>query len=120
MCYAIKCEGLLPTRACGELSLPRRITAVLAATDLALRNILDLILGYAKVLVNADVDTSSMRDAAREKGEYEGYIIKDRTLFYGDALYIPKDYALRAQLMRIHYDNALAGHFRKAKTLELL
>ncbi|CZT25876.1 uncharacterized protein RCC_11545 [Ramularia collo-cygni] len=96
MCYAIKCEGLLPARAYGELSLPRRVIAVLVATDLALRNIPDLILGYAKALVNVDVDASSMRDAARKKGEYEGYVIKDGTLFYGDALYIPKDYALRA------------------------
>ena len=61
-----------------------------------------------------------MRDEARSKGEHEGYTCKEGTLYYGNALYIPKDYALRSQLIRMHYDDALAGHFSKTKTLELL
>jgi hypothetical protein len=35
-------------------------------------------------------------------------------------LYVPLDYALRAQVLRMHYDDAHAGHFGYAKTLDLL
>jgi hypothetical protein len=35
-------------------------------------------------------------------------------------LYVPLDYALRAQVLRIYYDDAHVGHFGYAKTLDLL
>jgi len=33
---------------------------------------------------------------------------------------MPLDPAVRAELLQIHHDNALAGHFSKKKTLDLL
>jgi hypothetical protein len=41
-------------------------------------------------------------------------------LYYRGRLYIPLDLAVRAELLQIHYNNALAGHFGKKKTLDLL
>ncbi|KAI7081079.1 hypothetical protein KC356_g9322 [Hortaea werneckii] len=40
--------------------------------------------------------------------------------YYDDRLYVPADSALHAQLMRIHHDDPLAGHFGQEKTKELL
>lgn len=37
-----------------------------------------------------------------------------------EALYVPDDSALRAQLMRVHYDDELASHFGRDKTEALL
>ena len=33
---------------------------------------------------------------------------------------MPLDLAVRAELLQIYYDNALAGHFGEKKTLDLL
>lgn len=40
--------------------------------------------------------------------------------YYNDKLYVPDDSALRAELMRVHHDDELAGHFGGDKTEALL
>jgi transposase InsO family protein len=40
--------------------------------------------------------------------------------FHGDAVFVPDDHTLRAQVLRMHHDSVYAGHFGHKKTLELL
>ena len=44
----------------------------------------------------------------------------DGLLFFDNLIYIPDDDALRLEIMRMHHDDALAGHYGTAKMLELL
>jgi transposase InsO family protein len=46
--------------------------------------------------------------------------MKNDLWFRGEALYVPPDNTLRAQVLRMHHDSEYAGHFGHAKTLELL
>jgi hypothetical protein len=39
---------------------------------------------------------------------------------FKNCLYVLLEPALRAELLRLYYDDPLAGHFGRAKTLELL
>jgi hypothetical protein len=48
------------------------------------------------------------------------YTLKDDLLYKGDALYVPDDAAVKAQLLRIHYNDPLASYFGQAKVKELL
>jgi hypothetical protein len=40
--------------------------------------------------------------------------------YYKNALYVLDDSATHTQLIRVHYDNELAGHFGRNKTEQLL
>ena len=44
----------------------------------------------------------------------------DGLLLYNNLIYVPEDDVLRLELMRMHHDDPLAGHYGIAKTLELL
>jgi hypothetical protein len=46
--------------------------------------------------------------------------MRDGLLYKADALVVPKDAALRAELLRIHYNDLMLGHFSPAKTITLL
>ena len=46
--------------------------------------------------------------------------VQNNLLHKGLALYIPYDSAVCSQVMRMHHDDVLAGHFGRAKTLELI
>jgi hypothetical protein len=39
------------------------------------------------------------------------YTLKDNLLYKGDALYVPDDAAVKAQLLRIYYNDPLASYF---------
>jgi hypothetical protein len=41
-------------------------------------------------------------------------------LRYNNRIFVPPEPAIRAELLKIHHDDPLAGHFGKMKTLELL
>ena len=41
-------------------------------------------------------------------------------LLYEGNVYVPRDSALRAEVLRQHHDDVLAGHFGRARTLELV
>ena len=45
---------------------------------------------------------------------------KDGLWYFQDRLYVPSDEALRTQLLRMHHDSFLAGHFGRDKTLALI
>jgi hypothetical protein len=59
-----------------------------------------------------------LRSAGGAKGN--SWHVKDDMLYKGKALYVPRDSAVCAQVMRMHYDDALTGYFGRAKTLELI
>jgi len=45
---------------------------------------------------------------------------KDGLLLHGSLVYVLHDDALRVELMQMHHDDTLAGHYGEAKTLELV
>ena len=53
-------------------------------------------------------------------GEDNAWTEKNGLWYFNDALYVPDDSATRAELMRIHHDDELAGHFGREKTEKLL
>jgi len=57
---------------------------------------------------------------ADPQGTEQEYNIRDGVLYRGEALYIPPNEALIAQVIRMHHDDELVGHFSKAKTIALL
>jgi hypothetical protein len=62
----------------------------------------------------------SLQKRSSDAGE-EGAWRKEGDLwYYRDALYVPLDSATHAELLRIHHDDELAGHFGRNKTEELL
>jgi hypothetical protein len=61
-------------------------------------------------------------EAEELKEPRESWFLKKKNglWFKEEALYVPPDHALRAQVLRMHHDDAHAGHFGHAKTLDLL
>ena len=41
-------------------------------------------------------------------------------LFYGEQVYVPEEESVRAELLKRHHDDVLAGHFGVERTLELV
>ena len=81
------------------------------STDLA-----DLI----KVLQAKDDVLSSLRERSKAAGETDAWHQSGELWYFKEALYVPDDSATREQLMRVHHDDELAGHFGRNKTEELL
>lgn len=84
---------------------------------------------------NPDRDLAAVLEALQKqhRGEIDALVKRSRDagdllswakmggLWYrGQALYVPEDSAMRAELMRIHHDDQLAGHFGRDKTEALL
>lgn len=61
-----------------------------------------------------------LRKSERGGSEDQAWSQKDGFWYRGQTLYVPGDSATRAELMRIHHDDALAGHFGRDKTEALL
>jgi transposase InsO family protein len=62
----------------------------------------------------------AMQRRSREAGDDDAWRKAGDLWYYHDAVYVPNDSATQAQLMRIHHDDELAGHFGRNKTEELL
>ena len=67
-----------------------------------------------------DVALHALRELADSADEAEAWVQHDQLWYYKLALYVPNDSAVRAELMRIHHDDELAGHFGRDKTEALL
>jgi hypothetical protein len=52
--------------------------------------------------------------------KHEFWTWDDGLLLYNNLIYIPEDEALRLEILRMHHDDAMAGHYGAAKMLELL
>ena len=59
-------------------------------------------------------------DTPRGRRGSDAYTKRDGLVYKADALCVPEDEALRAELMRMHHDDPLAGHFAANKTLNLI
>jgi hypothetical protein len=46
--------------------------------------------------------------------------MRDSLLYKADVLYVPEDSALRAELLRIYYNNLIVGYFGPIKTVAYL
>ena len=55
-----------------------------------------------------------------DAGDATAWTQENDLWYYQDALYVPDDVAVRAQLMRVHYDDDLASYFGGNKTEALL
>jgi hypothetical protein len=62
----------------------------------------------------------SLLDTGRSRRGTSAYQLKDGLVYKADALCIPEDVAFRTELMRMHHDDPLAGHFGAAKTVRLI
>jgi len=71
-----------------------------------------------------DVDQPTTKNdaiAPRHRSKHErSWTWDDDLLLYDNLIYVPDDNALRLEIMRMHHDDALAGHYGVAKTLELV
>nr|OQO05599.1 hypothetical protein B0A51_18108 [Rachicladosporium sp. CCFEE 5018] len=70
------------------------------------------------VLQRSDSELPALRE--RLAGDEHAWREANGLWYYNDALYVPEDSAMRAELMRIHHDDELAGHFGRDKTEKLL
>ena len=59
------------------------------------------------------------KPAGATNGSKPGWVQANGLWYFGDRLYVPSDGAVQAEIMRIHHDDPLAGHFGREKT-ELL
>ena len=73
-----------------------------------------------KVLQAKDDVLSSLRESSKAAGETDAWHQSGELWYFKEALYVPDDSATREQLMRVHHDDELAGHFGRNKTEELL
>ena len=63
----------------------------------------------------------TLQNRSRKAGSADMWSMRDDgSLRYGDALYVPNDAAIRAEIITVHHDNELAGHFGLARTRELI
>lgn len=102
----------------GVTALPVRIARAMVADEEPYANPSDMLKHAVRILQKHDPDMESLRTEA--EGEGGEYTLREDLLFRGQALYIPNDPAIRAQVIRMHHDDALAGHFGRAKTKTLI
>lgn len=60
------------------------------------------------------------RVANQPDSETSDWQMKGTLLYKNDAIVVPRDAALCSQLLRMHHDDPMAGHFGREKTLDLL
>jgi hypothetical protein len=66
--------------------------------------------------VKSQLSSESERDACAERG----WRVDGRLLYYFHAVYVPNEAAIRAELLHLHHDDPLAGHFGVKKTRALM
>ena len=104
------------------VSLPMRVAVAATAAESAYEDPTGLLFELVRFLQRQDQSAKKLFAQAESKdseGE-KGWRLHDGALYKGNALYIPGDKAVTAQVIRMHHDNPLAGHFGKAKTFELI
>lgn len=74
-----------------------------------------------KKLQSRDATTlQELQARSRDAREERAWVQDSGLWYYNGALWVPEDSATRAELMRIHHDDELAGHFGRDKTETLL
>jgi len=102
-------------------SMPRIAAVSLARGEKPYENPTRNIVEVVKILQKDQPEwVSSVKDKLRTRGGASSLELRDGLLYRSNALCIPEDAALRSELMRIHHDDPMAGHFGPAKTSALL
>ena len=107
------------------VTLPLRIAAAVVATKEPFLNPAKQLVTLVLFLQKRDVRTIELVSQAKrlrteDKLAPQEWNVRSDLLYKGKALYIPRDSVVCAQVMRMYYNDALASHFSKAKTLELI
>lgn len=63
---------------------------------------------------------TKMLNAQRGRDGTAACKMRDGLVYRGNALCVPEDAALRSELLRMHHDDPLAGHFAVSKTMDLI
>ncbi|KAF4546986.1 Transposon Tf2-5 polyprotein-like protein 3 [Elsinoe fawcettii] len=105
----------------GLPTLQRVAIAATAREDPVQDPTVDLV-EVVRLLQGQDPDVLKLRSQAGSNSQARDsrWKVVDNLLFHNDALCIPRDSALRAQLLRMHHDGVYAGHFGKYKTFNLI
>jgi hypothetical protein len=69
-----------------------------------------------KSLQAKDDALEALQESSKDEGDEVAWRKVGDLWYYKNALYVPDDSAAHAQLMRIHYDDELAGYFGRNKT----
>jgi len=104
---------ILPDGTALPLSISRVVAAIVCTRDGPYEDAPQLLLETVASLLKADVEQDSIL-------ALPGSELKDGVIYVDNMLYIPKDQALRTEIMSMHHDDPLAGHFGRDKTLELI
>jgi len=109
----------------GQL-MPRMCARVCSASETAYEAVSEPLQDVILLLQQGDAFAEQKKkDLARgrEVGAHDSgtWSTDDRGLLYrNDRLYVPRDQAMQQELLRIHHDDLLAGHFGIERTSELL
>jgi transposase InsO family protein len=112
--------------ACGSQAMPRMCARVCAASETALEEPTDSLQDLLLVLQRGDAYTvakvKELERSHKVSAALTGPWSKDaRGLLRRDnCIFVPDDASMKHELLRIHHDDPLAGHFGIEKTAELL
>lgn len=102
-------------------SLPRIAAVSLARSEKPYENATKNIVEVVRLLQKDNPKwLQSVKDDARTRSGGSAFELRDGLLYKAGALCIPEDAALRSELLRLHHDDPMAGHFGPAKTSTLL
>ena len=104
----------------GVTSSIRSVVNAITRSEEAFEDPCEDLTNLLRKLQATDVALHALRELAESADEAEAWVQHDQLWYYKRALYVPNDSAVRAELMRIHHDDELAGHFGRDKTEALL
>ena len=119
--FADECGAGTGGEASGAAAVPMRVAVAATREEAAYEYPSSLTLELIRVLQGKDPKTQGRIAELRNGVASDSpWTLQQDILYRNGAVYVPKDEAVCTQLLRMHHDDALAGHFGRAKTLELL
>jgi len=105
-----------------EYALPRFVVAAAMQTETAYDYPSNNLLSLMSELQKRDAVAAERRKRLAEDpaGDANWTIQEDGLLLFQGKAYVPREEALKAEIMKICHDDPLAGHFGQEKTLELV
>ena len=107
-----------------ELLVPRSLAAFAVTTETAYSDIPEPMADFLRTAQCGDACAQGIRDELLSKGmeaEHSPWsLTEDRLLRFKGCVYVPKDAAIRAEVMRTHHDDPQGGHFGEKRTLDTI
>jgi hypothetical protein len=106
--------------------MPRICARVCAASETVFEEPLDTVKDVLLVLQKGDSFTTAKRERVEAEHRVNAAspgpwsVGAQGLLYWNSCIYVPDDASMRQELLRIHHDDPLAGHFGAEKTAELL